>query len=315
MHIVLLTANVLQFCQSKPAVVEWYLKKQNKDKAPDKINQNVRAFRAKHAKTDNTHEKEWEDAVAEVKGDEAPNKRKYGKKTPYTPAAKPARKEMESKKEGTQKATPVVAKTQKQHKFEVKSVTKPVTTAAANSIASLHDTAHLNSGMKAKSVKSGSKDQAHKVHKKQHAGPAAGPAGAPGMGPAPAPAPAPLNYEQRVSKLKGDMMNKIKGDSFDADFVIERPNKVLPGKSTGTEVPVPEFKDVGGDFGPYAPAAAPLKHDDISFKTGSLPKDSAHVNRETMTSDWHMEYGPNGPKGTHGTTPTLGTSFQPLQVR
>jgi len=145
------------------------------------------------------------------------------------------------------------------------------------------------------------------------------PGGAPA--PAPAPVPAPLTYEQQVAKLKGDMMNKIKGDSFDADLIIHRPTKVPPGpESAGKENAVPEFKDVGSDFGPYAgkpgfpPAAAPLKHDDISFKTGSLPVDAAHKNRETMTSDWHLEYGPNGPKGMHGARPQAG-NFQPLPVR
>jgi hypothetical protein len=142
-----------------------------------------------------------------------------------------------------------------------------------------------------------------------------------GPGPAPAPAPAPLTYEQQVAKLKGDMMTKIKGDSFDADLIIHRPNKVPPGpESAGKETPVGEFKDVGSDFGPYAgapgfaPAAAPLKHDDISFKTGSLPVDAAHKNRETMTSDFGREYGPDGPVGMHGARPQAG-NFQPLQVR
>jgi len=160
---------------------------------------------------------------------------------------------------------------------------------------------------------------------KSAAGAPSGPAAAmmkgPGPAPAPAPVPAPLTYEEQVAKLKGDMMAKIKGDSFDADLVIHRPTKVPPGpKSAGKEHPVPEFKDVGSDFGPYAgkpgfaPAAAPLKHDDISFKTGSLPVDAAHKNRETMTSDWHLEYGPNGPQGLHGARPQAG-NFQPLQVR
>lgn len=139
-------------------------------------------------------------------------------------------------------------------------------------------------------------------------------------GPAPAPAPAPLTYEQQVAKLKGDMMAKIKGDSFDADLIIHRPTKVPPGpESAGKENAVPEFKDVGSDFGPYAgspgfaPAAAPLEHDDISFKTGSLPVDAAHKNRVTMTADFGLEYGPNGPTGMHGARPQAG-NFQPLQV-
>jgi len=139
--------------------------------------------------------------------------------------------------------------------------------------------------------------------------------------PAPAPVPAPLTYEQQVAKLKGDMMAKIKGDSFDADLIIHRPTKVPPGpESAGKETPVPEFKDVGSDFGPYAgkpgfpPAAKPLKHDDISFKTGSLPVDAAHVNRQTMTADFGLEYGPNGPTGMHGARPQAG-NFKPLPVR
>lgn len=323
-HLVLLAATVLQFLEAKPAVVDWYLKKKDKEVKPAKVNQNVRAFRAKQQKLNtHDHEKEWAKTVAEVEGEDAP-KKKYGKSTPYTPAptlAKAAPKETK-KLEASKK--PVVAKTQKGKEFEVKPVAKqqkqqPVTTAAAHATASLHNTDHFNAGAKSKA---GSKDKAHhdkshQSHNKAHAGPAAGPM----PGPAPAPAPAPLNYEQQVSKLKGDMMAKIKGDSFDADFVIERPNKVKPGTSTGQEVPVPEFKDVGGDFGPYAKKAKPLKHDDISFKTGSLPVDAAHVDRQTMTSDWHMEYGPNGPKGIHGARPWYrpwpanhGTQFQPLQI-
>lgn len=142
------------------------------------------------------------------------------------------------------------------------------------------------------------------------------PGPAPGPGPAPAPVPAPLTYEQQVAKMKSDMMTKIKGDSFDADLVIERPNKVKPGEGTGKEHPVPEFKDIGNDKGPYAAPAPGLKHDDISFKSvGALPTDAQHVNRETMTSDWHMEYGPNGPAGTHGTSPTAGQSFKILPAR
>lgn len=139
---------------------------------------------------------------------------------------------------------------------------------------------------------------------------------APAMAPAPAPVPvpAPLTYEEKVAKMKGDMMKKIKGDSFDADLIIERPNKVKPGEGTGKEHPVPEFKDVGNDFGPYAKKPKALKHDDIAFKTGSLPADAAHVDRSTMTSDWHMEYGPNGPKGMHGTSQRpFRNAFQPLQ--
>eukprot|EP00746_Dinoflagellata_sp_MGD_P168312 gnl/MRDRNA2_/MRDRNA2_99676_c0_seq1.p1 gnl/MRDRNA2_/MRDRNA2_99676_c0~~gnl/MRDRNA2_/MRDRNA2_99676_c0_seq1.p1 ORF type:complete len:331 (-),score=86.41 gnl/MRDRNA2_/MRDRNA2_99676_c0_seq1:5-997(-) len=322
-RIVLLAVAVLQTVEGKPAVVDWYLKKKDKEAKPAKVNQNVRAFRAKQKLNTHDHEKEWAKTVAEVEGDDAP-KMKYGKKTTYTPAptlAKPEPKEVKAAKKPAAKEAPV-AKTQNGHKFEVKPVAKhqpvakqqPVTTAAAHATTSLHNTAHLSAGSKSQS---GSKDKAHQSHKKAHAGPA----GMPGPAPAPAPAPAPLNYEQRVSKLKGDMMAKIKGDSFDADFVIERPNKVKPGTSTGQEVPVGDFKDVGGDFGPYAPAAAPLKHDDISFKTGSLPVDAAHVDRQTMTSDWHMEYGPNGPKGIHGARPWYrpwpanhGTQFQPLQI-
>jgi len=300
-QILLLAATALQCFQSKPAVVEWYLKKQQgKEKPPDTINQNVRAFQAKHSANTHDHEKEWQATVDEVKGEDKP-KRKYGKKTPYVPAAvaKPSKNGAETRKPDVKKVSPVKAKTQDSHKFEV----KPVTTVAAKSLDTAH---HFTADLKSKS---GSKGKAQKAHKnKAHVGPGPGPA------PAPAPAPAPLDYKGRVSKLKGDMMKKIKGDSFDADFVIERPNKVLPGTSTGTEVPVPEFKDVGGDFGPYAPAAAPLKHDDISFKTGSLPVDAAHVDRQTMTSDWHMEYGPNGPKGQHGTRPGVTGRFLPLQA-
>lgn len=311
-HILLLVAPVFQFCQAKPAVVEWYLKKQDKerkDKAASRVGDE------KHNTHD--HAKEWQATVAEVKG-EAPPKRKYGKKTKYVPASekkdtKPIKKEVEVHK----------AKTQKQHQFEVKPVAasksggKPVTTAAAKSATSLHNTM---SGGKAQVVKakSGSKDKAHKAHKKSHyaAGPAMGP------GPAPAPAPAPLTYDQQVSKLKGDMMHKLKVDSFDADLIIHRPTATPPGNGNA-EVPVPEFKDIGNDFGPYAKKPAPLKHDDIAFKPGSLPVDAAHVNRQTMTSDWHMEYGPNGPKGIHGTSPggnflpngIAGGQFLPLQQR
>lgn len=312
-HTVLLAATVLQCFEAKPAVVDWYLKK--KDKAARPANEASRAFRAKH----NTHdrEKEWAKTVAEVEGKDAPQ-RKYGKQTSYTPAptvAKPVKKEVEAKKPEAKKSEAskpaVVAKTQNQHKFDVKPVTnqqphakqQPVTTAAAHSATSLHNSLGSNS-------KSGSKDkvhQSHQSHKKAHApGPAAGPA--------PAPVPAPLNYEQQVSKLKGDMMKKINGDSFDADLIIHRPTATPPGNGNA-EVPVPEFRDIAGDFGPYAPAAAPLKYDDVAFKPGSLPVDAAHVNRETMTSDWHMEYGPNGPKGTHGARPSLGTQFQPLPAR
>lgn len=136
-----------------------------------------------------------------------------------------------------------------------------------------------------------------------------------GPGPAPAPAPAPLTYEQQVAKMKSDMMHKLGGEkrAFDADYIIERPNKVKPGEKK--EQKVGEFKDIGNDLGPYAPAAAPLKHDDIAFKTGSLAGDAAHKNRVTMTDDWGLEYGPEGPKGTHGTTPSTGSAFTPLQNR
>lgn len=326
-HIVLLAATVLQCFEAKPAVVDWYLKKKDKESKP--TNEAARSFRAKHGQNTHDREKEWANTVAEAEGKDVP-KRKYGKKTSYTPAptvVKPAKKEVEAKKPEAKKSeaskTAVVKKTQNQHKFDVKPVTKqqphakqqPVTTAAAHSATSLHNNQQpvVTAAAKyyaGKNSKSGSGDKVHQLHQSHKKAHAPGPA----AGPAPAPAPAPLNYEQQVSKLKGDMMKKINGDSFDADLIIHRPTKTPPGNGNA-EVPVPEFKDVGGDFGPYAPAAAPLKFDDISFKPGSLPVDAAHVNRETMTSDWHMEYGPDGPKGTHGARPQLGSQFQPLPAR
>lgn len=133
--------------------------------------------------------------------------------------------------------------------------------------------------------------------------------------PAPAPVPAPLTYEQKVAKLKGDVMRKIGADSFDADLVIERPTKVPPG--SGKKAAVPEFKDVGNDFGPYAKPVKPLKSDDISFQVNSLPDDARHKDRDTMLGDWHKEYGPHGPKGMHGTSPGGGImtgNFQPLRT-
>jgi len=200
--------------------------------------------------------------------------------------------------------------------------TTTTTTTKAHKYWHPNSTAGPKSAPEAPAVNNSVNFHLRKANQKVASAAPSGPAAAMmGPGPAPAPAPAPLTYEQQVAKLKGDMMTKIKGDSFDADLIIHRPTKVPPGpESAGKENPVGEFKDVGSDFGPYAgqpgfaPAAAPLKHDDISFKTGSLPVDAAHKNRETMTADFGMEYGPKGPVGVHGARPQAG-NFKPLEIR
>lgn len=239
---------------------------------------------------------------------EAREKAKVREQKTTSTTAKPAAKPV--KKAPVAKTTTTTTTTSKAHKYwkPVNATSDPVTVTKPVPAVNFHNTSGLKVAVGRLNVASAAPS-----------GPAA--AMMKGPAPAPAPAPAPLTYEQQVAKLKGDMMAKIKGDSFDADLIIHRPTKVPPGpESAGKENPVGEFKDVGSDFGPYAgqpgfaPAAAPLKHDDISFKTGSLPVDAAHKNRETMTSDFGMEYGPNGPQGIHGARPQAG-NFKPLEIR
>lgn len=180
------------------------------------------------------------------------------------------------------------------------------------------------------------------MHKDSASAPAGGPAGpagpagpggpgpAPGPAPGPVPAPAPLTWEEKMAKMKKDMTKKV-GDSFDADYVIDRP----------TQSPIP-FKHIAFPVGPYhdmfpddgslpagpgpapappgqGPSPAPMGY--IPFTEASLPDHIEYKDKDQMTKNWRLEYGPEGPqrdpKLVHGPfidRPFKGWSANPTQA-
>jgi len=150
-----------------------------------------------------------------------------------------------------------------------------------------------------------------------------GPAPGPSPGPSPGPAPMPfrldglkhlgetedfgvhwegLDYNEQMVKTKDDMTTRLGGNSFDADYVLNRPNEVKAGD--GKSHPVRSYQDIfpfevgAPSPGPAAPgiAPSPAPMGFIPFLESSLPAVVNHKNEDTMTSDWRSEYGPKGPQ-------------------
>lgn len=152
------------------------------------------------------------------------------------------------------------------------------------------------------------------VHKDSLAAPAPGPAGpggpggpspAPAPGPGPAPAPRPLTWREQMAKMKGDMTRKLGGDSFDADYVIDRPTQF---PILHKEYAVGPYHDMFPDDGSLAPGPgpspspmppgwpAPAPMGSIPFTESSLPDHVNHNDMVTASADFRREYGPNGPQ-------------------
>jgi hypothetical protein len=175
------------------------------------------------------------------------------------------------------------------------------------------------------------------MHKDSMAAPAPGPAspggpGSPGPGPAPvplpAPAPAPLTWDEKMAKMKADMTKRV-GDSFDADYVIDRPTQ-FPIKHK--EYPVGPYYDIFPDDGSLhpgpgpapappgqGPSPAPMGY--IPFTEASLPDHVEHNDQNTMVANFRLEYGPHGPQAdpqiVHGPyidRPFKGWSANPTQA-
>lgn len=177
------------------------------------------------------------------------------------------------------------------------------------------------------------------MHKDSVAAPAGGPAGpagpagpggpgpSPSPAPAPIPAPAPLTWREQMAKMKADMTKKV-GDSFDADYVIDRPTQ-FPIKRK--EYPVGQYHDIFPDDGslppgpgpapaaPGSPSPAPMGY--IPFTEASLPDHVEHNDRVTMVGNWRVEYGPHGPQrdpqivhGPYIDRPFKGWSANPTQA-
>lgn len=152
---------------------------------------------------------------------------------------------------------------------------------------------------------------------------APGPAPGPSPGPSPGPAPVPyrlpgmkklgdtedfgvhwesLDYNEQMVKTKEDMTTRLGGNSFDADYVLNRPNEVKAGD--GEAHPVRSYQDIfpyevgAPSPGPAAPGQAPSPGPMgfIPFLESSLPDMVNHKNEDTMTEDWRSEYGPSGPQ-------------------
>jgi hypothetical protein len=132
-----------------------------------------------------------------------------------------------------------------------------------------------------------------------------------------------------MAKMKADM-TKMVGDSFDADYVIDRPTQE-PIKSK-KEYPVGPYYDIFPDDGslPAGPGPAPAPPGQgpspapmgyIPFTEESLPDHVEHNDRDTMLGNWRIEYGPHGPQrdlqkvhGPYIDRPFKGWSANPTQA-
>merc|ERR1719161_2289162 len=107
------------------------------------------------------------------------------------------------------------------------------------------------------------------------------------------------------------MTEKLSGSSFDADYVLERPNQVKAGESKKEAPAQPRaYHDIAPDNGKRggpgpapgpSPAwgGAPSPGGPIPMSEADLPAEVNHNDMETMGEDWRLEFGPQGPKGKH----------------